>query len=179
MSFRTVVVTCLFLLALSLSAQNNGTAAGQAQCAAGTSCSNFRGPEGYPTLATRPASAPPAGRRWEIEDFKPVDSSISCAVVKYDLDNLMPILHLLCPGPQIFAPLRVHLTLTWKDVSEVPESMKNMLVDATSNSTVKFKSRPGESRVELTLRDPDDTQSLKEWVKFTKVNVGLVVPPQQ
>lgn len=177
MLFRAALIAGICIFALSLSAQDNNGTANPQQCPAGTACSNFHA-DGYPTLATRPEGARPTNRKWEIEDFKPVDSSISCAVVKYDLDELMPILHLLCPGPQVFAPLRVHLTLTWKAPSEVPESMQNMLVDAASNSMVRFKSKPGESRVELTLHDAEETQSLKEWVKFTKVNVGLVVPPQ-
>jgi len=173
MLFRTALAAGLCIFAFSLSAQDNKkTATNPQQCPAGTACSNLHA-GGYPTLATRPGAV-----KWQIEDFTPTDSSISCAVVKYDMDEFMPILHLLCPGPQVFAPLRVHLTLTWKTPDEVPESMQNMLVDAASNSTVRFKSRPGESRVELTLRDAEEKQSLKEWVKFTKVNVGLVAPPQ-
>jgi hypothetical protein len=112
--------------------------------------------------------------KWEVEDFKPSDDSISCAVVKYDSTLALPILHLLCPGPDIFAPLRVHLTLTWKDVSEMPFVMKSMLVDPSKS--VKFKSKAGDSRAELTLHDPQQTHSTKQWVSFTAVNVGLVLP---
>lgn len=172
MPFRIAIFTCVCAFTLSLHAQSGGSVTDQSQCPAGAACSNFHAPERYPALATRPQDG-----NWQIENFTPIDAAITCSVVKYEVDELMPILHLLCPGPQVFAPLRVHLTLTWKTPSEVPEAMQNMLVDQASNSTVKFKSRPGESKVELTLRDADDAQSLKEWVKFTKINVGLVVPP--
>lgn len=172
MLFRTAVIACLCAFTLSLAAQNNGATAGQEQCPAGTVCSNFHTPDSYPTLVTRPEK-----NRWQI-DFKPTDASISCAVVKYDPAQLMPVLHLLCPGPDVFAPLRVHLTLTWKDVSEVPDSMRNILVDAASNSLVRFQSKPGESRVELNLHHAEETQSFKEWVNFTKINVGLVPSTQ-
>ena len=174
MLFRTAIVTCVFALVLSSNAQNPGNATSQTRCPPGAVCTNFNPADGYPTLSRRPANG-----TWQIEDFKPIDGSITCSVVKYEMDDLMPVLHLLCPGPQVFAPLRVHLTLTWKSTTEVPEALKSMLVDRSSNSLVKFKSRPGESKVELTLHDAADTQSLKEWVNFTKVKVGLVVPPDQ
>jgi hypothetical protein len=174
MLFRTAILTCVCALVLSSNAQSPGNTTIQTKCPAGAVCTNFNPADRYPTLSTRPQSG-----TWQIEDFKPIDASITCSVVKYDVDDLMPVLHLLCPGPQVFAPLRVHLTLTWKSATEVPEEIKRMLVDRSSNSLVKFKSRPGESKVELTLHDAADTQSLKEWVRFTKVQVGLVVPPDR
>ena len=174
MLFRIAIIAYVCAFTLSLHAQNNGTAADGSQCPAGAACSNFHTADRYPSLVTRPPNG-----NWQIEDFKPIDAAITCSVVKYEMDELMPVLHLLCPGPQVFAPLRVHLTLTWKSPGEVPQGMQYMLVDRASNSTVKFKSKPGESRVELTLHDANDTKSLKEWVKFTKINVGLVVPPDR
>lgn len=122
--------------------------------------------------ATSLPSAPAKGK-WQTEDFKASDASVSCAVVKYDSTDTRPTLHLLCPGPDIFAPLRVHLALTWKHVSDIPSIMKNMLV--VMSKSVKFKSKPGKSRAELTLRNPQDSHSTTEWVTFTDVNVGLVV----
>lgn len=129
-----------------------------------------------------PAASPSLPRhalngKWEVEEFKPTDASVTCSVVQYDTSQPKPILHLLCPGPQIFAPLRVHLALTWKEVAEVPSAMRNMLVDL--NSLVKFKSKPGNSKAELTLHNPQDTESLKEWVSFTRINVGLVLNPDK
>lgn len=122
--------------------------------------------------ATSLPSVPVKGK-WKTEDFKASDASVSCAVVKYDSTDTRPTLHLLCPGPDIFAPLRVHLALTWKHVSEIPSIMKNMLV--VMSKSVKFKSKPGKSKAELTLRDQEDNHSTTEWVTFTDVNVGLVV----
>jgi hypothetical protein len=174
MLVRTVVIASLFVFSLFLSAQNNNGPAltPSQQCPVGATCSTI--PANAPVLRTRNESTRNETSAWKVEDFKPSDASISCSVVKYEWDDVMPVLHLLCPGPQVFAPLRVHLTLTWKNESEVPDTIKTMRVDSDRNSMVQFKSQPGESRVELTLNDPDQTQSLKEWVKFTKVKVGLV-----
>jgi len=112
--------------------------------------------------------------KWEVEDFKASNDSVSCAVVKYDSTQALPTLHLLCPGPDIFAPLRVHLALTWKSIGEIPPVMKGMLVDLTRS--VKFKSKPGDARAELTLHDSQRNQSTKQWISFSDVNVGLVLP---
>ncbi|HYX54076.1 MAG TPA: hypothetical protein VE783_11545 [Candidatus Limnocylindrales bacterium] len=113
----------------------------------------------------------PTNGKWEVEDYKrSKDASISCAIVKYQADN-KPQVHLLCPGPEIYAPLRVYLALTWNEAKDVPSSLKNLQVD--TNAAVRFKSRPGNPMAELTLRDA--ARSQKEWVSFNKINVSLVL----
>jgi hypothetical protein len=170
MFFRTSVLASLVLLSLFVKAQSNiPSVTPETLCPAGAACASSPDSASRPVLHTRADTS-----RWQVEDFKPSNASISCSVVKYEWNDVMPILHLLCPGPQVFAPLRVHLTLTWKNESEVPQTIKTMRVEGERNSVVQFKSQPGESRVELTLCDAEETQTLKEWVKFTKVKVGLV-----
>lgn len=111
-------------------------------------------------------------------NFKPGDASVSCAVVRYEPSELQPILHLLCPSPEIYAPLYVHLALTWSEPTEVPQDMRNMLVQP--DSPAKFKSINGNARAELTLYNAQRTRSQKEWVEFTRIsNVGLVLIPQK
>src|SRR5438270_9800790 len=154
------------LLVIPLSAQNLNPGPNVSQCRNGICSQQTASVPSFP--------AHPVPGKWEVEDFKSTNSSISCAVTKYDVTSSFPILHLLCPGPQIFAPLRVHLTLTFSDIKEIPKDMRNMLVDF--NRAVRFKSKPGDSQAELTLRGKEDTQTLTKWVKFTKVNVGIVLP---
>ena len=154
------------LLAIPLSAQNLTPGPKV------TSCSNGFCPDTDIPAPIYPSHPVPG--KWEVEDFKSSNSSISCSVMKYDFTTSMPILHLLCPGPQIFAPLRVHLTLSFANIREIPKEMQSMLVDF--NRAVRFKSKLGESQAELTLRTKEDTQSQTKWVKFTKVNVGIVLP---
>ena len=127
--------------------------------------------------ATAPNSLPSTRvqGKWEVLDFKATDASVSCSVVKYDATVPLPILHLLCPGKDVYAPLRVHLTLSWKDVAQIPAEMRNMVVDM--NSVVKFKSsKEGDSKAELTLQDPHVARLSRQWITFTQVNVGLVLP---
>jgi hypothetical protein len=173
MLFRTAILASLIAFSVFINAQNNGPALKVPSCPAGVNCSSPMTGDGAPVLHTRNDAS-----RFQIDDFKPSDASIICSVVKYEWNDVMPIVHLLCPGPQVFAPLRVHLTLSWKNESEVPEAIKTMRVETDRNSAVQFKSQPGESRVELTLCDAEETQTLKEWVKFTNVKVGLVPTPK-
>jgi hypothetical protein len=160
---------CVFicLLAFPLSAQKVTSGSNVPKCPSGNCTDHSTAPA--PMFPSHPVPG-----KWEVEDFKSTNSSISCAVMKYDVTSSLPILHLLCPGPQIFAPLRVHLTLSFADVKEIPKDMHDMLVDF--NRAVRFKSKSGESQAELTLHAKADTQTEKMWVKFTKVNVGIVLP---
>lgn len=117
----------------------------------------------------------PSKGKWQVQDFKTTDASISCSVAIYDYTPVRPVLHLICPERSVFAPLRVHLTLSWKDAAQVPLSMRSMLVD--TNSAVRFKSRGiGDSSAELTLQAPNASHPIKQWIKFTAVTVGLVLP---
>ncbi len=159
------VVICL--LGLPLSAQNLTPGNDVPRCATNNCTDHSATP-----ASTFPSH--PAPGKWEVQDFKSTNASVSCAIMKYDVTTSLPILHLLCPGPQIFAPLRVHLTLSFADAKEIPKDMHNMLVDF--NRAVRFKSKAGDSQAELTLHAKQDTQSETKWVKFTKVNVGIVLP---
>jgi hypothetical protein len=170
MFFRTLAISSALFLAVSAFCQSSDKQynAQATQACPGGQCAtanNFAAATSLPSV--------PVKGKWEVEDFKPSDAAVSCAVVKYDSTAARPTLHLLCPGPDIFAPLRVHLALTWKYASQIPATMKNMLVDMSRS--VRFKSKPGSSKAELTLRKPQDTHSTKEWVTFTDVNVGLVL----
>jgi hypothetical protein len=161
MLYRILFIVSLFLLPPFVLAQMSNVAPA------------YSGQRNGFTSSTPSLPSQPWHGKWQVEEFKPTDAAVSCSVVQYDLSQPKPILHLLCPGPQIFAPLRVHLALTWKKVTEVPSQMKSMLIDL--NRLVKFKSRPGNSKVEITFRAPQTNDPQKEWVSFTSVNVGLVL----
>lgn len=166
---RIVGFFALLFFSLSGLAQVTNQQTTQANCLSG-SCMNS-------SDIPQPASLPsvPVKGKWEVEDFKTSDNSVACAAVKYDSTVTRPVLHLICPGPDVFAPLRVHLTLSWKKAIEIPAVMRGMLVDMSRS--VKFKSKLGESKAELTLHDPQATmRTTREWITFTDVNVGLVVP---
>jgi len=172
MQYRTL---CLIFVSLSLWPAYSQTGSNQPatmspSCLA-PNCVNTDAGKA-PTFPTHPVHG-----TWVNEDFKTSDASVSCSVVKYDNSQPKPILHLLCPGPQVFAPLRVHLSLTWKEVSEIPARLRNMLI--STNSLVNFKSKPGDSRAEITMQDPQAGGSSKEWVHFTSVAVALVLPNEK
>ncbi len=169
MLYRTLCLIAITFAALSAQSQttSNQTAPVAPSCLA-PNCANAN------TADTPIFPSHPVQGKWVNEEFKTTDASISCSVVKYDNSQPTPILHLLCPGPQIFAPLRVHLSLTWKQVTDIPARLRHMLVK--TDSLVKFKSKHGESKAELTMSDPQAGGSSKEWVSFNSVGVGLVLP---
>jgi len=172
MFVRISSVFFVVLSSASLIAQNNPSSSNtksQSGCAS-AECKT----QDQLALAGSLPSTPSKGK-WQVQDFKTTDASISCSVAIYDYTPVRPVLHLICPERSVFAPLRVHLTLSWKDAAQVPLSMRSMLVD--TNRAVRFKSRGiGDSSAELTLQAPNASHPIKQWIKFTDVNVGLVLP---
>ena len=173
MATLVILLVCTWFALVAQVAANGGqnnTGTSQPACNGGECTANSSNPAA-PSFPSDPVHG-----KWEMEEFKASDASVSCAVVKFDSSLEVPILHLLCPGPNVFAPLRVHLMLTWKSEMEIPADIRSMLVDTAS--PVKFKSKLGDSQAELTFHDAQATNSKKEWITFTDVNVGLVLPPK-
>jgi hypothetical protein len=171
MFVRISSVFFILLSSASLIAQNNPTSDIKSQ--SGCTSAECKTQDQLASAGSLPSI--PSKGKWQVEDFKTTDASISCSIAKYDSAASRPILHLICPERDVFAPLRVHLTLSWKDVAQIPLSMRSMLVD--TNRAVRFKSRGiGDSSAELTLQAPNTSHPVKEWIKFTDVNVGLVLP---
>src|SRR5689334_4054735 len=168
MSYRIFSLAAVFALVVSLHAQVQPPPS--QQCSGGN-CRTF-----VPADRGTVFPSVPSKGKWETLDFKPGDASVSCGVVKYEIADSKPTLHLLCPAAEIYAPLRVHLALSWADIKDVPEALKGMLVDTAS--AVKFKSTPGDARAELALHRSQESLLHREWIHFTKVNVALVLPPQ-
>jgi hypothetical protein len=172
MSVRLSSIFFILFSSASLLAQNNPTSS-DVNSQPGCTSAECKTQDQVASAGSLPSI--PSKGKWQVEDFKTTDASISCSVAKYDSTASRPILHLICPERDVFAPLRVHLTLSWKDVAQIPLSMRSMLVD--TSRVVRFKStRAGESRAELTLQAPNASRSIREWIKFTDVNVGLVLP---
>jgi hypothetical protein len=166
MSHRISCISCLFLLA-AFPVQSQSPPI--RRCESGP-CSNLAASDRGPVFPTIPSKG-----KWESLDFKPdSNGSVSCGVVRYEISDAKPTLHLLCPGPQLYAPLRVHLALTWADAKEVPQILRTMRVDAAS--PVKFKSSPGNAAAEVTLSGDRNAPSQRQWIHFSKVNVALVLP---
>jgi hypothetical protein len=171
MLHRTVCLASLFIVtALFARAQVKNTQ--NSESCKGRKCAKFaasdRGPD-FPANSSLSNVDPLS--------YKQGDGPVSCAVVKYDVSGQSPVLHLLCPEPQVYAPLRVHLALSWTEPGEIPQIIKNMAVDP--NSLALFRSVPGNTRAELWMHSVQDAQSRKEWVKFTTCKVSLVLPPER
>jgi hypothetical protein len=103
--------------------------------------------------------------------FKASGTSIPCSVVSYQLAESKPMISLLCPAVQISAPLRVYLKLAWKDIGDVSHFLGQKLVKI--GSSANLRSKPGQSRIELTYQNEGDQASRKQWFNVNLVSVGL------
>ncbi len=134
-------------------------------------CADIPVTSNAPVFPTKPTHG-----KWDIENYKrSTDASVSCVIVKYVTES-KPEVDLLCPGPQIYAPLRVHLALTWAEAKDVPAAMQKLQLD--TNAAVRFKSKPGSPMAELTLRN-GNAAARKEWISFNKISVALVLEAQK
>lgn len=166
---RAFWITSLFCL-VALAAHSQTIVDRKGSCFA-PACSDIPVTSDAPVFPTKPTNG-----KWEVENYKrSSDASVSCMVVKYVAES-KPQVDLLCPGPQVYAPLRVHLSLTWAEAKDVPTAMKNQQVD--TNAAVRFKSKPGSPMAELTLRN-GDARPQKEWISFNRINVALVLEAQK
>lgn len=92
MCFRIAAFSSALLLALPAYCQTGANQADTqpAQACAGGPCANASNFAAGASLPSVPEKA-----KWQTEDFRPSDASISCAVVKYDSTVTRPTLHLL------------------------------------------------------------------------------------
>ena len=122
------------------------------------------------TCAAQSGSAPAPHDPWaSVPDYRSVANPLSCSVVKLDKDNNMPVLHLICPARQIFAPLRVYMQLSWNELKEMPQQFD----DGPLPQIVKLRSNHSEVDVQMNV-DENGTRR-QRWVAFTNlVGLGLV-----
>ena len=170
MFVRTLAILFMLLSSAFLVAQNTRDGVPKLK----TTCTSVECKAQEDLAAANTPPPAPSNPKWKLEDFRVSDATVNCSVVKYESTQVRPVLHLICPEQQVFAPLRVHLMLSWRDLTEIPQAMRSMLVD--TSRVVRFKSpNPGISSVELTFQDPNDSRHVKQWITFNDVNVGLVL----
>jgi len=94
---------------------------------------------------------------------------ISCTVMKLDKARAVPILHLLCPAKQVFAPLRVYMQVSWNELKEVPQSVDELALPSVVNM------RSNHSEIDVQMDVDQDGKHSRQWFAFTNlVGLGLV-----
>ncbi len=99
---------------------------------------------------------------------------VDCAVLQWNEHSSdAPILTLLCPPSQIFAPLRVLVKLTWRDEEQAPVDSEKLLI--APGEKTRLRTRKDRALIQLTVLD-NKGRPRKTWVSFTGVADVALLP---
>jgi len=111
-----------------------------------------------------PSASPPA--------TVPNNADIKCAIVEWNPDASTPKLTLLCPPLEVFAPLRVYLTLSWEKPEQVPRDYRKII--ASPKTPTKMRSTRKGVFVWLKVQRNHEGEPPVRWVSFNYlVGIGL------
>ncbi len=110
--------------------------------------------------------------------LKPIDlPDIQCSVADWKNTAPKPVLTLLCPPQEVFAPLRVYLKLSWLKPEDVPGNSANIL--APPKTPTKLRTNKGGALVWLNFDPAAKEKPQAQWVQFNGVvDVALLAEPR-
>jgi hypothetical protein len=94
-------------------------------------------------------------------------SDIKCSVLEWNTGLPKPILTLVCPPEEVFAPLRVYFKLSWATPEDVPSDY--LAIVATPRGQMKFHWTRDELHVLLPIKREGREKRQVKWVVFTEV----------
>jgi hypothetical protein len=98
---------------------------------------------------------------------------VTCSVVEWDGASSKPALTVLCPPPEVFAPLHVYLKLSWLKPEEVPAHAGT--IHAPAKTLTKLRTNKSAVWVWLAVEEKHDAPVRGKWVAFTGlVDVALL-----
>jgi hypothetical protein len=98
----------------------------------------------------------------------PVDMpDVDCVVQRWKGDGPKPVLTLLCPPGQVFAPLRVLIKLSWMKPEDAPVNPIDIL--ALPGAATKIRTCKTAALVWLQVRKREGGQPQSVWVSFNGV----------
>ncbi len=97
---------------------------------------------------------------------------IDCTVEEWTPSDTSPVLGLVCPPPQVFSPLRVHLKVSWLKVGDIPKVLHRIV--AEPHMPVRIRPTSSTLRVLLRVSKHPEDAGKEEWIGFNSVlGVGL------
>ena len=103
---------------------------------------------------------------------------IKCSVVAWDSSSRSrkPVLTLLCPAEEVFAPLHVHIKLSWEKAEDVPTVLVRSLVPL--KTLVRVRTTAEAAFVRLSILEDLNSKPREEWFSFTAaLDIALVIDP--
>jgi len=101
-------------------------------------------------------------------------SDIKCSIVEWVDTPPKPELTVVCPPPEIFAPLRVFLKFSWVDSKDVPKDVAKVVAKPRAETKIQL----GKANIKVFLKmskDADDSGKEK-WVAFNALQAFAIVP---
>lgn len=100
-------------------------------------------------------------------------SDIKCSIVEWNNSSPKPALTVVCPPPEIFAPLRVILKFSWVDSKDVPREAAKVVAEPRNATRIQL----GKGNVRAFLKVSDHSDTTKEkWVVFNSLQSFRLVP---
>lgn len=106
-----------------------------------------------------------SGRKGHSSADAPVE--VKCAVVAWNVAPPKPVLTLVCPPEEVFAPLRVYFKLSWAASGDIPSNYLNIL--AAPKALTKLHWTRTELHVWLPIKGEGGGKVETKWVIFTEV----------
>jgi hypothetical protein len=105
---------------------------------------------------------------------KPVDlPDVECTVVQWS-ETPKPVLTLLCPPMEVFAPLRIILKLSWLKPEDAP--VKPSTISVVPGTLTKLHTNKTDASVWLSIKEEGKNQPQAKWVSFNGVADVALLP---
>lgn len=105
---------------------------------------------------------------------KPVDvPDVECTVVQW-LETPKPVLTLLCPPNEIFAPLRIIIKLSWLKPEDAP--VKPSAISVVPGTLTKLHTNKTVATVWLSIKEEGKDLPQARWVSFNGVADVALLP---
>ncbi len=99
---------------------------------------------------------------------------LKCAVMAWEQTGDKPSLTLICPPEDVYSPIRLVLKLSWKEVKEIPDGLRDLELFPGDIAKVKLSSKAAVAL--LRIRADVRGRPGHKWVKFNELlQVGIVV----
>lgn len=92
---------------------------------------------------------------------------VSCSVVEWSAASSKPALTVLCPPPEVFAPLHVYLKVSWLKAEDIPAYAG--AIHAPAKTLTKLRTNKSAVWLWLSVQEKHDAPLRGKWVAFTGV----------
>jgi hypothetical protein len=126
-----------------------------------------------PPGVTQRGSYPPSTPRMTPMNSREVSKQsreqevLVCAIEDWRHDGRKPILTLVCPPDEIFAPLRVLITLSWAEPRDIPRNLND--IEIRPRLPVKLTSTGRGLGVRLPIFPAGEKRPHEDWLWFTEI----------